>query len=115
MATASQKSATETSKMNAAGHMLQTYFSALSTAGRSVFEGTVEVDKLVLSKLSDAVQETVEYGRDLMSVRDLNTAVSMYANFAETRLNKSVADTKEVLDLVKNRSEEVIKPFKAYA
>ncbi len=96
-------------------NMLREYVSVLSTAGRAAIEGTIEVDKLILTKLADGARDTMNYGRELMAVRDVNTAVSSYANFASTRLNKSVADTKEVLDLAKARAEDVIKPFKAVA
>lgn len=102
-------------KMTEASAMLQGLFSVYTSAARSALEGTVEVDKLILNKLGDAAKDTAEYGRELLQVRDFNSAMSAYTKFAEARLNKSVADTKEVLDVAKTRAEDVIAPFKAYA
>ena len=37
-----------------ANNMLRNYVSVLSTAGRAAVEGTIEVDKLILTKMADA-------------------------------------------------------------
>ncbi len=101
--------------INKAGDMFKDYVSAFTAAGRIALEGTIEVDKLILNKFSDAAKETADYGKSLMGARDVKTVAAMVTSFAEDRLNKNVADTKEVLDLAKTRAVAVIEPFKAYA
>ncbi len=110
--TATDKAA---SNLNEAGNFFKNYVSAFSSASRIALEGTIEVDKLILNKFGEAARETVQYGKELMGARDIKTAGSMAVDFTRARVNKNIADTKEVLDLAQTRLEDMIEPFKAQA
>lgn len=101
--------------LNAAANQAQTFFSLYGTALRTYAEGVVEVDRLILNKLSAAVSETYEQGKSVLSARDIRTAVGMTAGYAQSNLDRTVADTKEVLDLANERLQASLDPFKAYA
>ncbi len=101
--------------LNEAGNLFKNYVAAVSSASRIAVEGTIEVDKLILNKFGEAARETVQYGKDLMGARDIKTAGAMAVDFTHARVNKNIADTKEVLDLAQTRIEDVIEPFKAQA
>lgn len=101
--------------LNAAASEARNFFSIYTDALRTFAEGVVEVDRLILNKLGETARETVEQGKALLNVRDVKTAVGMTAAYAQSRIDRNVADTKEVLDLVNERLQASIEPFTTYA
>lgn len=102
-------------QLGQANTMAKDYFTALTAVARTSVEGTIAVDKLVLRKFSDAAKDTAECGRELLKARDMKTAFGTYVGFVEKRLNDSVADTKEVLDLAHGHARDVIKSLNVNA
>lgn len=102
-------------KLTAVANRAQDFFSALRTSARTSVEGIVEVDRLILNKIVEGTKETYDYGVKLASARDISTAVNMAGEFTKARLNKGVADTKEVLDLTNERAQKAMEPLFAKA
>ncbi|TRD17283.1 phasin family protein [Palleronia caenipelagi] len=101
--------------LNAATSEARTFASLYTTALRSFAEGVIEVDKLILSKLSNAASETVQQGQQILKARDVKTAIAMTTVSTQSTLDRNVSDTKEVLDLANARLQESLEPFKTYA
>ncbi|TRD15236.1 phasin family protein [Palleronia caenipelagi] len=101
--------------LNAATNEARTFASLYTTALRSFAEGVIEVDKLILSKLSNTASETVQQGQQILKARDVKTAIAMTAISTQSALDRNVSDTKEVLDLANARLQESLEPFKTYA
>lgn len=94
---------------------VQTYFGVLGTVGKKAVAGKIEVDKLVLAQINDAVKTGLDHGRALLSAQSFHSAVELQTAFVQDSLSRSAANAQEVAELTKARIEDTIAPIKKIA
>jgi phasin family protein len=91
------------------------FASKLTEAGKALFNGTIEVDKMILGHLADGAKETAEHGRSLLAAKDIKTAFEMQVGFFQNSVEQSVANSREVLQLTQSKLQDVLDPLRKSA
>lgn len=91
------------------------FASKMTEAGKALVSGTIDVDKMILSQITDGAKTTVEHGRSLMGAKDIKTAVDLHVGFVQNSIEKGVANTRDVLEFTQAKLQDVMTPFRKSA
>lgn len=87
-------------------------FGAFFSAGRKAVEGVIEVDKALLGYARDAVTGYVELGKETMQAKSLNDVLDLHVARAHSRIETTAANTREILELTRQKVGETYAPVK---
>jgi hypothetical protein len=91
------------------------FFGMLAEAGKLAISNTIELDKMILNRVTDSAQEAFDHGRAVLAAKDVKTAFEMQTAYVQNSLEKGVCDTKEVMEFAKVKATEVTEQFKKQA
>ncbi|MEO0678903.1 MAG: phasin family protein [Pseudomonadota bacterium] len=89
-----------------------TVFSALTAASRSAVMGVWEVDKALFGYARDAVRGYVDLGRETLRAKSLSDMLDLHAAKAHSRIEATVANTREIVELTREKAQEAYAPIK---
>ena len=101
-----------TSNLNEGTKAARNLFSALTMTGRKTFEGVVAFDKALFDVLKSNVTSYIDHGKATMSAKSINDVVELQAAYAHSCIEATAANSRELLDLAKTKTEEAYAPVK---
>jgi Phasin protein len=84
---------------------------ALSAGSKAYVSGLVELGKALGTFGREALTETNQHVRATFGAKNLRSVAELQAAFAQRRIEMSATHTKEIADLARAKSEEVIAPI----
>lgn len=87
-------------------------FNALFSASRKAVGGVIEVDRALFGYARDAVTDYVELGKETMQAKSLTDVLDLYVARAHARVEATAANTREIVDLTRQKLTETYAPLK---
>ncbi len=87
-------------------------FGAFFSAGRTAVEGVIEIDRTLIGYARDAVTNYVDLGKQTVQARNLNELLDLYVANAHSRVENTAANTREIVDLSRQKLDETYAPVK---
>lgn len=84
---------------------------ALSKGGNAYFTGLFELSRVLGSFGREIVTEAGEHVRATMQAKCLREAAELQAAYVQNRIEMSATHSKEIVDLARVKTEEVVAPF----
>ena len=93
----------------------KSFFGNLMEAGKLAFNGTIEIDKVILGHIGSTAKGALDHGRSVLSAKDVRTAIEIQTAFVTNSFEQGFANTKEIVELAQVRTKEVVSTFKKAA
>ena len=101
-----------TAKLTEGTEVARDLVSALTESGRKTFEGVLAFDKALLGIVKESITAYVDHGKATLQARSINDVVDLQAAYAHSAIEATAANTRELLDLAKTKTEEAVAPLK---
>ena len=103
---------TATANLNEGSKAARSLFGALTLSGRKTLEGVLAFDKAVFGIVKNNVTSAIDHTKATMSAKSINDVVELQAAYAHSYIEATAANSRELLDLAKTRTEEAYAPVK---
>lgn len=87
-------------------------FGALSLTGKKTVEGVFAFDKALFGIAKSAVTSYVDHGKAIAGAKSISDVVDIQAAYAHSAIETTAANSRELLDLAKTKTEEAYAPVK---
>lgn len=94
-----------------AGESVRQVSTALTASGRAYVEGIVALGRAFGGFGRETATEVGRHVKATVNARNLREVAELQAAWAQNRVETATAQTKEFVDLARDRSEEVIAPL----
>ncbi len=101
-----------TARLSEGTRAARALFGALGESGRKTFDGVLAFDKALIDIVKTGVTSYIDHGKATMSAKCINDVVDLQAAYAHSAIEAGAANTRELLDLAKDRTEEAYAPVK---